>query len=73
MSHMRINSFQCSVLPSPTPIIPILEDETTKVSDLGKALFSIKAEIRPAVPEPTIPILNCSFESIMSTMLPENT
>ena len=59
MSQCFMNSDQCSVLPSPTPIMPISEDETTVISDIGNALRRISAEMRPAVPDPTIPILSC--------------
>jgi hypothetical protein len=49
-----MNSRQCSVEPSPTPIIPILEEEIIVISELTNALRSNKAETNPAVPEPTM-------------------
>ena len=49
-----MNSRQCSVEPSPTPMIPILEEEIIVISEFSNALRSIKAETKPAVPEPTM-------------------
>lgn len=57
---------QCSVLPSPTPIIPIVDEDIIVIPADGNALLSKRADIKPAVPEPTIPIDNF----LMRTTLP---
>jgi hypothetical protein len=46
---------QCSVLPSPTPIMPISEEDITVIGEEGNAFLKIKDVNSPAVPEPTLP------------------
>ena len=46
------NLVQCSVLPSPTPIVPIFLDLISVMSNAGKEVLRYRAAISPALPPP---------------------
>ena len=47
------NKSQCSVDPSPTPIVPIFVDLTTEIFKFGNAARRYNAVINPALPPPS--------------------
>jgi hypothetical protein len=48
-------------------MIPIFEEETTVISESGKAFLKRRAETKPAVPEPAIVMRINAFSFIFSS------